>query len=61
MFNNYHDCKNLCKYDFGKTNKCLNCTYYNDCMTEKEINEFEKEQSKKLNRQLSRIEDGKFI
>ena len=61
MFNNYYDCKNLCEYTFGKNNICLDCSYYKDCIIEKEISDYEKRKSKALNRQLSRIEDGDFL
>ena len=61
MFDNYYDCENLCKYTYGKTNLCLDCKYYKDCMNyiEKLISDYEA--SEALNRQLSRIENGDFL
>lgn len=61
MYENYYDCENKCEFKFGENKECLTCNYYNDCMTEKEIAEFELCQSRALERQLSRLEDGELI
>ena len=61
MYYNYYDCEIICKYTFGETNLCLDCSYYKDCKNyiEKLISDYE--ESETLNRQLSRIEDGDFL
>lgn len=56
----YEDCKK-CKYTFGENKECFECDYYQDCMIEKEIADFELAQDRALDRLLSRLEDGELI
>ena len=53
-------CSKKCIYDFGNSESCNNCNYYNDCMIENEIDEFEISQNRQLSRQLERIENNEF-
>ena len=61
MYENYYNCENKCEFEFGKNKKCLECNYYNDYMTEKEIEEYELAHDKALNRCLNRLENGEHI
>lgn len=55
----YNDCKK-CIHNFGKHKNCFNCNYYTDCMTEKEISEFERKQDLALKNYLNRLENEEF-
>ena len=56
----YDDCQE-CIYDFGEHKKCLKCDYYTACMCEKEIADFERQQSQALDSYLSRLENGELL
>lgn len=56
----YNDCQN-CIHNFGENKACEECNYYQDCMIEKEINAFEKEQSRALDSFWDRYENGELI
>lgn len=60
MYSNYYECQNDCKLTFGQK-ECEKCTYYQNCMTEYEIDQYELKHDKKLNNLLSRIENGEHI
>ena len=61
MYDNYSDCKNKCEYEYGKNKECLSCSYYNDCMIENEIAEFELKQERLLDECLDRLENGEHF
>ena len=56
----YDICNEKCIYDFGNSEKCFNCGYYKDCMCEKQIDKFERQQEKALNNYLDRLENEEF-
>lgn len=56
----YSICNEKCVYEFGNSEKCLECEYYKDCMCEIEIDNFERQQEKKLNDYLNKLENEEF-
>ena len=56
----FYDCQN-CIYEFGNHINCNKCNYYQDCMIEKEISDFERQQDKALERFWNRYENGEHI
>lgn len=54
---NYYLCKNKCINSFGKSEKCLKCNYYKNCLIENEISNFEKLQNEKLNNFYDMLEN----
>ena len=55
----YSDCEN-CIFNFGKNKECLNCNYYIHCNIEKEIDDFERNHDKALERFYNRLENEEF-
>lgn len=55
----YKDCEE-CIHTFGEK-ACLECNYYEGCMVQREIDEYELAHDRELDRVLSRLEDGELI
>ena len=55
----YYDCEN-CVWEFGKNKQCCDCNYYNDCLTEKEISDYERKCDEALERFYDRLENEEY-